>query len=715
MIDYTVDADGVATIAWNVSNRPMNVMNAESLAAFGDAIEKVLSDDAVKGAIVTSARKEFLVGADLAAMQGKATVEEMQGFVVPILDMFRRMEKSGKPFVAAINGHALGGGYETCLACHHRIVADDDRIKVGLPEAKVGLLPGAGGTQRLPRLIGIREALPLLLEGREMRPQQALKLGMVDQVVPRDNLLSAAKAWILNEGQDKKNCTQPWDRKGFRIPGGGVQAPGGQQTFVAGNAMLHARTYGNYPGQENIMACVYEGCIVDIDTGLKIETRYFINTAMRPESKNLIRFFFSMTDANKGARRPKDVPVAEIAKVGVLGAGMMGAGIAHVTAMAGMDVVLLDTDRANAEKGKGYSEGLLAKRVGRGRMTQEAADAVLGRIQPTVSFDDLKGCDLVIEAVFENRDIKADVTRKAEAVCGDKLIFASNTSTLPITGLAEASARPDRFIGLHFFSPVDRMPLVEIIMGEKTSDETLAKSIDYVKAIRKTPIVVNDSRGFYTSRVFATYVREGLAMLAEGVKPALIENAGRMAGMPVGPLALADEVSLDLMHKVSSQTREDLGDKYEEGPSDGVVTRMVEGLGRIGKKVGKGFYDYPDGGKKRLWAGLAQEFPLAAEQPDVDEVKTRLMYIQSVEAARCMEENVVTDPRDADVGSVMGWGFPTARGGAISQIDMVGVGDFVAECDRLAQAYGARFAPPQSLRDRAANGEAFYPAPSAAA
>ncbi|HZD26006.1 MAG TPA: enoyl-CoA hydratase-related protein, partial [Alphaproteobacteria bacterium] len=368
MIDYAVDGDGIATIAWNVANRPMNVMNAESLEAFGAAVEKAIGDNAVKGVIITSARKEFLVGADLAAMQGKATAEDLHGFVWPIHMLFRRMETSGKPFAAAINGHALGGGYETCLACHYRVAADDPKLKIGLPEAKVGLLPGAGGTQRLPRLIGIRETLPLLLEGRELSPQAAAKLGMVHKLVPAGELLAEAKRWLLEEGQQKGAAVQPWDSKGFKLPGGAVQSPAGQQAFVAGNAMLHARTFGNYPGPQNIMSCVYEGCIVDIDTAIRIETRYFINTALRPESKNLIRFFFSMTDANKGGRRPEGVAKAKLATVGVLGAGMMGAGIAYATAMAGLDVVLLDTSLEAAEKGKGYSKGLLDKRVARKRM-----------------------------------------------------------------------------------------------------------------------------------------------------------------------------------------------------------------------------------------------------------------------------------------------------------------------------------------------------------
>ena len=705
MMDYEVDGDGVATIAWNVSNRPMNVLNQETMTAYSARLDEAIGDENVKGVIVTSAHKEFMVGADLSAM-GDGDQAMLEDFMDVVHGMFRRMEKAGKPFVAAINGHALGGGYELCLACHHRIAVDDPKIKIGLPEAKIGLLPGGGGTQRLPRMIGMQQALPLMLEGRELAPKAALNMGMVDQVVPAEDLLTAAKAWVLGDGQ--KNKVQPWDKKGFKIPGGGVQTPMGQQAFAAGNAMLHQRTYGNYPAQQNIMSCVYEGCQVDIDTGLAIEIRYLIATAMTPECKNMIRLFFAMTEAGKGAGRPKDIPAAKYTKIGVLGAGMMGAGIAYVTAMAGIDVVLLDMAQASADKGKAHAEDLLKKRVSRRRMDKDAADATLARIQATADFADLAGCGLVIEAVFEDRAIKAEVTEKTLAVTGDGITFASNTSTLPITGLAKASSRPDNFIGMHFFSPVDRMPLVEIILGEGTSPETLARAMDYVMAIRKTPIVVNDSRGFYTSRVFATYVREGLALLAEGVAPPLIENAGKMAGMPVGPLAMADEVSIDLMYKIGTQTRTDLGDDYVEMPGDDLVQRMVEDLGRIGKKAGKGFYDYPEKGSKRLWPGLGEECPPAAKQPDVEDVKKRLMYIQSVETARCMEEGVITEKRDADVGSIMGWGFPPFRGGVLSLVDTIGIEDFVAECDRLAQAHGARFSPPKLLRDMAAKGEGFY-------
>ncbi len=709
MIDYQLDGDGIATITWNMADRSMNVLNEASIAAFADAVGKAIADAAVKGVIITSAKQDFIAGADLSMLQRSSDPQQMFADGVAMQKLFRGMEKSGKPFVAAINGTALGGGYEICLACHYRIAADNPKALIGLPEVLLGLLPGGGGTQRLPRLIGVRQALPYLLEGRKVNPQRALQDGLVDKLVPPDHLLAEARRWLIDEGA--KNLVQPWDQKGFKLPGGPVQSPNGQQTFVVGNAMLHAKTHGNYPAPLNIMSCVYEGCQVDIDSGLRIETRYFINCALSPQAKNMIRsLFFSIGDANKLASRPKGVPKATYRKIGVLGAGMMGAGIAYVTAEAGIEVVLLDTTIEAARKGKAYSEQVLDKKLAQKRTDKARRDATLALIHPTTDFAELKGCELVVEAVFENRDIKAEVTRQAEAVIGTDALFASNTSTLPITGLAQASVRPDQFIGLHFFSPVDRMPLVEIIRGKQTSDACLARAMDYVKQIRKTPIVVNDSRGFYTSRVFGTYVAEGIALLAEGVAPALIDNAGRLAGMPVGPLALADEVSLDLMHKVRKQTEADLAKDYQPGPGDDVVEMMVEKLGRIGKKAAKGFYDYPADGKKHLWPGLQAHFPLAAEQPSLDEVKKRLLYVQSVETARCMEEKVVTDPKDADVGSILGWGFAPFEGGTISQIDSIGIADFVAECDRLAQRHGRRFAPPKLLRDMAITGERFYAA-----
>ena len=705
-ITLAVDADGVATITWNLTDRPLNMMNVESCGAFAEAVREALADDEVKGIVVASARPEFIVGADLENIFDGDNTDRLRNLLAGLHGLFREMEKGGKPVVAAINGHALGGGLEVSLACHRRIVADGAKIKLGLPEAKLGILPGAGGTQRLPRLIGIQPALPLMLEGKDVDPQSALKLGIVDEVVPAGELLARARQWVL-EAQ-AADTVQPWDRKGYKIPGGAPNSPAASQVFVAGNAMLRAKTYGNYPAQRHIMSCVFEGLSTDIDTGLTIELRYLIACVRTVEQTNLTRLFFSTTQARKLAGRPKDVPPRSYNKIGVLGAGMMGAGIAYVSALAGMEVVLIDTDQDRADQGKAHSKALLKKRAGRGRMSEEDAAAALARVNPTTDFAALAGADLVIEAVFEDRAVKAEVTKQAEAVLGDEAIFATNTSTLPITGLAEACARPEQFIGLHFFSPVDRMPLVEIIRGGETDDRTLAQAMDFVQAIGKTPVVVNDSRGFYTSRVFATYVREGLALLGEGVAPALIENAGRMAGMPVGPLALADEVSLGLMHAIGQQTQKDLGEKYQATPADAIVSTMVEELARMGKKLKKGFYDYPEQGEKRLWPGLAESFPRAPDQPSADQIIERLITIQSVEAARCMEENVVTSARDADVGAILGWGFAPFRGGPLSQIDAVGVPEFVAASDRLAQAHGPRFNPPELLRRMAAAGESFY-------
>jgi 3-hydroxyacyl-CoA dehydrogenase/enoyl-CoA hydratase/3-hydroxybutyryl-CoA epimerase len=554
-------------------------------------------------------------------------------------------------------------------------------------------------------LIGIQNALPLLLEGKKLKAADALKMGILNAVVPAGTEVQAAREWLLAQTGPVQ---QPWDVKGYKIPGGAITSPAVQQVFVAGNAMLHAKTYGNYPAAANIMSCVYEGMITDLDTGLKTESRYFANTVKSVEAKNMIRsLFFSMGEANKLAARPKDVPTQKYSKVGILGAGMMGAGIAYVTAKAGITAVLLDTTQEAAERGKAYSQTLVEKQVTRGQLSAEKAQELLAHIVPTTDYAKLDGVEMVIEAVFEDRAIKAVVTKKSEVMIAPNAIFASNTSTLPITGLAEASARPANFIGLHFFSPVDKMPLVEVIIGKETGKETLARSLDYIKAVGMTPIVVNDSRGFYTSRVFGTYVNEGMAMLAEGVAPALIDNAGLQAGMPVGPLALVDEVSAELIVKIDKQARIDLGDKYKLHPGMEVAQKIVA-LGRIGKKSGKGFYEYPEGGKKFLWPGLAEQFPRAATQPSVDELVQRLIAIQSAESARCMEEGVLTTARDADVGSILGWGFPPFRGGTISQIHSVGVANFVAQCDQLVARHGERFKPTQSLRDMAAKGETFY-------
>ncbi len=716
-----VDADGVALVTFDVPGRTMNTLTAKVVQEFPELITRIKTDPAIKGAVLTSGKPTgFCAGADLGEMGSGALTggadtrsedeklkAQFEGAFL-LNKTFRAMETCGKPIACALNGLALGGGLEIALATHYRVVADNPKIQLGLPEAKVGLLPGAGGTQRLPRLIGMQAAAGLILEGKPSSPAEALKLGFVDAVVPADQVVAAAKAWILEKGDPVAR----WDKKDFRIPGGGPSTPGGAQVFILGNAMLRKQSYGNYPAQLNIMKCFYEGLQVPIDAALRIESRYFVKTLATPQAKAMIRsLFLSMQELGKGAARPAGFAPYAIRKVAVLGAGMMGAGIAYVQALAGIETVLIDQSQEAAEKGKAYSANLLAKQVSRGKMDQAKADSILALITPTTDYAHVKGADLVVEAVFETREIKAEVTKKAEARLAETAVFGSNTSTLPITGLAEVSARPANFIGIHFFSPVDKMGLVEIIMGEKTSQETLAKTVDYVLKIRKTPIVVNDSRGFYTSRCFGTFIQEGLEMLAEGIAPAIIDNVGRATGMPRGPLEMNDDVALDLAYKVREQTRKDLGDKYVAGPVDAMVSKMVVELGRFGRKNGKGFYDYPAEGPKRLWPGLSDIVPVkqANATPElIEEIRTRLLYRQAVEAARCFEENVVTDPRDADVGSILGWGFAPWTGGPVSLIDSVGVAAFVETCDRLAQKYGPRFAPPQLLRDMAAKGETFY-------
>jgi 3-hydroxyacyl-CoA dehydrogenase/enoyl-CoA hydratase/3-hydroxybutyryl-CoA epimerase len=702
VIELGID-DGIATIIWNVADRPMNVLNDASIAAFESAVRKVIADQALKGVIISSSRPEFVVGADLDTIRGVSDPAQAMKIAGRLSSLFREIEKAGKPFVAAINGSALGGGYEICLACHYRLTADNPKTQIGLPEVTLGLLPGAGGTQRLPRMIGLKNALPMLMEGRKVDVAKAKEMGLVDEVVPADGLMARARQWLLTDGA--ANIVKPWDKKGFRLPGGNVQSPPSWQLFMGAAAAVRGKTAGLYPAPAAIMESVYDGCHVDIDTGLKIENRQFARLAVSPQAQNMIRtLFYAIGDANKLIGRPGAVPVQAYRKVGVLGAGMMGAGIAHVSAEAGLDVILIDESLEAAEKGKSYSAKLLEKQVQQGRLTADKRDAILARITPTTDYDKLKDADIVIEAVFEDRAVKGQVTRAAESVLPPSAIFASNTSTLPITGLAEASQRPANFVGLHFFSPVDRMPLVEVIRGHQTSEATIARAMDFVKRIRKTPIVVNDGRAFYTSRVFGTYVYEGMALLNDGVHPALIERAGTNAGMPVGPLALMDEVSLELMHKVMRQTEADLGAAYKAPPQDPVLIKMVEQLNRLGRKSGDGFYDYAADGSKRLWPELVRHFPRAIDQPSVDEVQKRLMYIQSIEVSRCLAENIV-GARDADVGSILGWGFPAALGGVVSQVDTIGIARFVAECDRMAQLYGSRFLPPQNLRDRAALGE----------
>lgn len=712
-IDFQLEG-GIAILTIDVPDRPMNVVTADFLSELAECVQRVSEDDAVQGAVIASGKDSFFAGADLkqlvqifdSGMSAEALYSEVRGYQQTL----RALETCGKPVAAAINGTALGGGLEICLACHYRVAADNPRAVLGLPEVQVGLLPGAGGTQRLPRMIGLEKALPLLLQGTHLKPKKAAEIGIVDAMVAPGEEMAAAKRWVSENG----NAEQPWDRKGFRVPGGaGLMHPGALQTLMVGTALVQKETNHNYPAPHAILSSVYEGTVLPIDTALEIESKYFVSLLMSPVARNMTRtLFVNKGEADKLVRRPRDIEKTSVRRLGILGAGMMGAGVAYVSARAGMEVVLLDTTKEKAEFGKDYSRKLCQKGIDRGKTTADKAEKLLALIRSTTEYADLEGCDLIIEAVFEDRTSKADVTAKAETVIPATSIFASNTSTLPITGLAEASKRPEQFIGIHFFSPVDKMPLVEVILGKQTGDRATAVALDYIQQIRKTPIVVHDSRGFYTSRVFGTYTREGMTLLAEGVKPAFIENVAKQAGMPVGPLAVTDEVSLELAYHVGMQTREDLGESYVATAADDVVRLLVEKLDRRGKRFGKGFYDYPKEATKRLWPGLAEHFPVADVQPDREEIEKRLLYVQALDTVRCMEEGVVTDPADADIGSVFGWGFPPYTGGTISFIDTIGVAQFVAECDRMAERYGSRFEVPPGLRATSERGETLHPRPA---
>ncbi len=683
--------DGILVATMDLPGRPMNVVTDALMEGIAAAVAR-LAEPGVKGMILASGKADFCAGGDIDRMSRWTTPEEPFEASMAMKRVLRQMETQGKPVVAAIAGHALGGGLEIALACHARIVLDDPKLKLGQPEVKLGLLPGGGGTVRLSRLVGIQAALQICGEGGDFSPQKALSTGFVTALAPSpEALLQAARDWIAANPKAK----QPWDQPKFRFPGGDSKSPAMAQLWAIAPSIAYGKGRGLYPAVRHIMSAVFEGGLLDVDAASVVESRYFAACCVSPEAKNLIgTLWYGLNAVKKGASRPAGIAPQTMAKLGVLGAGMMGAGIAHVAAKAGIEVVLIDTTQEAAEKGKAHTQALLDAAVKKGRSTPAKAAALLARITPTTDFARLAGCALVIEAVFEDRAIKAAVTRQAEAVLGAGAVFASNTSTLPITGLAQASARPAQFIGLHFFSPVEKMPLVEIIVGAQTSDETLARGFDFVLQIGKTPIVVNDARGFYTSRVFGTYVMEGLAMLAEGVHPRTIEEAGLQAGMPMPPLALQDEVSLSLAVHVADQTRQDLaaeGQPRDEHPGMAVARRLCE-LGRVGRKAGQGFYDY-DGSGKRLWPGLATLYPPATEQPPMRELIDRLLYAQAVESARCLAEGVLRSETDGDVGSILGWGFAPCHGGTLRFIHSTNRHKFVARARELASRYGARFEP----------------------
>ncbi|MCX7889227.1 MAG: 3-hydroxyacyl-CoA dehydrogenase NAD-binding domain-containing protein [Rhodobacteraceae bacterium] len=723
MPDFTLATgdDGVAVITWDVPGRSMNVMSFAGLAELEALFDAALADPQVRGIVLTSGKRDFAGGMDLntiATMREAAGDDPARGLfdgVMRIHALLRKIEragmdpktlKGGKPVAAALPGTALGIGLEIPLACHRIFAADNPKARIGLPEILVGIFPGAGGTTRLVRKLGPMGASPFLLEGRTDTPERMKAAGVIDEVVPPAELLAAARAWVLAAGGDA--IVKPWDRKEYRMPGGAPYHPAGYMTFVGASAMVMGRTQGVYPAARALLSAVYEGALVPFDAALRIEARWFTHVLMNPSSAAMIRSLFVSKEAlEKGARRPP-LPDRSVRRLGVLGAGMMGAGIAHVAAGAGIDVVLIDATEEAALGGRARIEAQLDKSVARGRMTAAQKAEVLGRIRPGTDYAALAGCDLVVEAVFEDPKVKAEVTRAAEAATGADCIFATNTSTLPISGLAAASVRPDRFIGIHFFSPVDRMMLVEIIRGAATGAEAVATALDFVRQLRKTPIVVNDARFFYANRCIIPYVNEGIRMVGEGVAPALIENAARLAGMPVGPLQLVDETSIDLGVRIAKATRAAMGAAYPDDDVDKVLFAMAA-EGRLGRKAKAGFYAYDGAGERTgLWDGLGRLWPRAAAQPSPSGVQDRLLMVQVAEAVRAFEEGVLTDIREGDVGAVLGWGFAPWSGGPFGWLDIIGAGRAVEICDSLSHRHGRRFAAPALLREIAAKGETFY-------
>ncbi len=721
---FDLDADGIALVTWDMAGRSMNVINADVIEELGKLVEKVAGDAAIKGAVITSGKDAFCGGADLTMLERMNSLytgmlrnqgaEAAAQFVFDesrkLSQVYRRLETGGKPWVCALNGTAMGGGFELALACHQRIASDNPKTRLGLPEIKVGLFPGAGGTQRVARMLQPADALQFLLKGDQLKVDRAKTMKLIDAVVPAVDLIKTAKDWIKAGGK----AVAPWDVQGFRLPGGQVYSKAGMMTFPAANAIYRRETYDNYPAARAILQVVYEGLQLNMDTALRVESRWFAKILRSPEAAAMIRsLFVSMQELNKGARRPADVSATNLKKIGVVGAGFMGAGIAQVSAAAGLQVVLIDRDQETADKGKAGLHKALSDRVNKGRMKSAERDGLLSLIMPTPDYGALKDCDLVIEAVFEDRKVKSDVIAKIQAVIGEGTTFASNTSTLPITSLAADFKDPPRFIGIHFFSPVDRMMLVEIILGKATGNKALAVALDFVRAVRKTPIVVNDSRGFYANRCVLNYIQEGHLMLLEGIPAAMVENTARMAGMPVGPLSLNDETALDLGLKIVRAAEADLGKDAINPAQKKLMEDMVEKNGRLGRKNGKGFYDYAPGKPKRLWPDLAGLLPkpLTREQVealDVEELKQRFLVVQAVEAARTFEEKVVTDVREADVGSILGWGFAPYSGGVLSYIDMMGPKAFVVLCRKFEKKFGARFAPSKLLIDLAEHDETFY-------
>ncbi|MEZ0383861.1 MULTISPECIES: 3-hydroxyacyl-CoA dehydrogenase NAD-binding domain-containing protein [Mycobacteriaceae] len=704
-IQWDKDADGIVTLTLDDPTGSANVMNEHYRESMHNAVERLVAEkDSITGVVITSAKKTFFAGGDLKAMiqVGPEDAQAVFDQVETIKADLRTLETFGRPVVAAINGAALGGGLEIALACHHRIAADAKGSQIGLPEVTLGLLPAGGGVTRTVRMLGIQNAfMNVLAQGTRFKPAKAKEVGLVDEVVGSvEELVPAAKAWIK---ANPEAHTQPWDAKGYKMPGGTPSTPSLAAVLPSFPALLRKQLKGApMPAPRAILSTAVEGAAVDFDTASRIESRYFVSLVTGNVAKNMIQaFFFDLQHINGGGSRPEGIGQTPIKKIGVLGAGMMGAGIAYVSAKAGYDVVLKDVSLEAAQKGKGYSEKLEAKAVERGRTTAEKSKALLDKITPTGDPADLKGVDFVIEAVFENQDLKHKVFQEIEDIVEPNALLGSNTSTLPITGLATGVKRQEDFIGIHFFSPVDKMPLVEIIKGEKTSDEALARVFDYVLAIKKTPIVVNDSRGFYTSRVIGTFVNEALRMLGEGVEPASIEQAGLQAGYPAAPLQLCDELNLELMQKIANATREGIeaaGGTLERQPNEEVVDKMIE-IGRPSRLSGAGFYEYVDGKRTGLWPGLRETFNSGSSTPPLQDMIDRMLFAEALETQKCLDEGVLTSTADANIGAIMGIGFPPWTGGTHQFIVGYpgGQAGFVARAKELAGKYGDRFNPPQSL------------------
>ncbi|KAB1154278.1 enoyl-CoA hydratase [Tenacibaculum aiptasiae] len=708
-IKYTIDSDGIAFITWDVANSPVNIMNQETMNEFFTTVTRSVNDSTVKGIVINSAKQDFIAGGDLKwFLNYDKSREECFEMLMETHKAMRLLETSGKPVVAAMNGLALGGGVEIALACHHRIMVNHPKNKMGLVECSVGLFPGAGGTQRYLRMLGAQKTIEFITQSKKLTAEQALQNKLVNQICePTDNINKLAKQWIL----DNPNASQPWDNKRFVVPGtpnGVGQMSGITEFYSVSNAMTYKTTHGNMPHIKNVLSAIYHGGSTSIDNALEIEARYFVDTLFSKETKNIIRSsFIFIGDAAKGKAKPKGFERASYKKVGVLGAGMMGAGIAYVTAKAGIEVALKDVSIESSERGKSYSEKIEQKKLAKGRTTEIKMNALLEKIKATDKVEDLVDCDLIIEAVFENEKLKNSVTKETEAIIKPEVIYASNTSTIPITTLAKASVKPDKYIGLHFFSPVDKMPLVEVIVGKETSDETLAAAIDYVTKIKKVPIVVNDGRGFFTSRVFGKFVNEGIAMLSEGLPPAVIENVAKKIGMPVGPLAVSDEVNLKLMLDIMGEdpTLSDFEKKLEKTIYD--ITTIHK---RTGKKEGAGFYEYPKEGKKYIWENWKTIFPVK-EEYDEEEIGKRLLFAMVIDSYKCLESGVLKEPKDADIGSILGLGFPIYTGGVMSYIDYIGANEFLAYSEKLARKHGERFKLPESLKEKiskAENNRIFY-------